>query len=1714
MNGKFLLKHIAKWRLLYVVTLMASLSFAGVNALNDYNPTVMSDKEDYSPGQTAIIEGFGWVQDSLVDVHFNEDPSHDHHHGYHDTKVDKNGYWKIEYPIEERHLGVTFTVDVVGKVTGKQATTVFTDAGYEFVTIPNLSYCAGSTVPVTFKSVSAGKGVFNQGNIFSVQLSDKNGNFNSFTTIGEIEGRNGTYTANAVIPVAIESGSKYRIRISSSNEANIISNYATVGTGTSNDITINAAPAAPTASSNSPVTVGGSLNLSASTITGATYSWTGPNGFTSNAQNPTISNVTSAAAGTYSITAKVGECTSVAGSVNVVINNIKPTVLSVAPATGTFGGTTLLSATLTSETTKLSGKEVSFSINGVLVGTATTDATGVAALTNVSLNGFNAGEYTNAVAAMFEGDSNYSGSTTTSNLSVNKAEQTITWNTPAPIVYGTALSATQLNASALANAALTYTPALGTVLNAGNEQTLSVTAAETNNYKAATASVLIDVAKATPTVSLTVGGPYTYDGAAKSVSSATVSGVGGAELGAATVTYKKGDVSVATPVNAGEYEVLASFAGNDNYEAETASGTLVIGKAEATLLASNVSGKVYNGLSQGIAVTTSPVGLNSGVTIQYFRAGIAVPASEIINAGSYTYTASLEHPNYAAEAINGTFSINQATLTISADNASKVYGDQNPDFLASVVNGAVQGESFNVTASSVANVGSDVGDYPIVPAVTGATLDNYTVVKNNGTLAISARPITVTANSGQAKVYGEADPAAYTYQLTSGSLVEANHLTGALDRVAGDNVGTYAINKGTLSATANYALTYVGADFEITKRPVTVTADALSKVYGDADPALTYSVTSGSLVGDDIFAGALRRVSGENVSTYAVELGTLSLGNNYSLRFAEGTLFTITPAALSVKANDATKVYGDANPTFTGIITGIKNNDAIAASYKSAATAGSVIGDYAIEPSLTGDMLSNYHVTVMNGTLTITKAALTVAANDKTRIFGIANPTLDGVLTGVKNNDAISATYSTTASQNSNVGTYPITASLVDANDKLKNYTVTNTSGTLTINQAPATITVTGLSKTYNRTAQAATVTTSPEGLDVTVTYDGQAEVPSLAGSYAVLAVLNNSNYSAENASGTLVIAPKAVTAALVNTGKVYDGSTAAPGTTATLDGVISPDAVTATVSEAVFSSANAGDRTVTAKVELAGTDKGNYTLESVIPVDATIAARALTVAAEAKSKVYGEVDPDLTYTIKAGNLVEGDAFTGELNRVTGENVGRYAIQQNKLTAGSNYTLAFTGAELEITKAPLTVKAHDVVRLCGQQNGTLTGTITGIKRNDTITASYSTDADATSRAETYSIVPTPIGANLANYEVTLVNGVLTIGSVMVDASSNSTPQPIKNTATTVVIKVTNATGGVATNVPVKLYFDNRPVQEVVSDESGLATFNVGILQTGVYKIITEAGSGCSEATVYLPVYDPNGGFVTGGGWIDSPAGAYKADMGLTGKAHFGFVAKYKKGSTIPDGNTEFQFQAGNLNFNSSAYDDMRLVIAGAKANYKGTGKINGAGNYGFMVSAIDGQATGGGGVDKFRIKIWDKENGDAVVYDNNVLNEDENAEPATALGGGSIVIHETKALTANNGKKLETADQLEGLSSARFDNYPNAFSDRTTIRFAFDTEQHFALEVYDVRGSLIRKVATGKADAGQVYEYELDARHLAEGVYFARLITGSKAQTIKMILKK
>src|SRR5207237_1186929 len=172
-------------------------------------------------------------------------------------------------------------------------------------------------------------------------------------------------------------------------------------------------------------------------------------------------------------------------------------------------------------------------------------------------------------------------------------------------------------------------------------------------------------------------------------------------------------------------------------------------------------------------------------------------------------------------------------------------------------------------------------------------------------------------------------------------------------------------------------------------------------------------------------------------------------------------------APLTVTTDPKSRLYGDANPSLGGSIAGLKNSDNITASFSTTATPASAVGTYPITASLSdpGSKLGNYSVTNNGALLTVTKAPLSVIVDNKSKVYGDANPTLTGSITGIKNSDNITASYATTATAASAVGTYPITATLADPGTKLGNYSVTNPGGTLTVTRATLTVTADNTTK-------------------------------------------------------------------------------------------------------------------------------------------------------------------------------------------------------------------------------------------------------------------------------------------------------------------------------------------------------------------------------------------------------------------------------------------------------------------------------------------------------------------------------------------------------------------------------------------------------------------------------------------------------------------------
>ena len=320
------------------------------------------------------------------------------------------------------------------------------------------------------------------------------------------------------------------------------------------------------------------------------------------------------------------------------------------------------------------------------------------------------------------------------------------------------------------------------------------------------------------------------------------------------------------------------------------------------------------------------------------------------------------------------------TLSITGDAQSKTYGTANPSLTYAVtglIDGDTAGAALTGALTTTATVSSAVGSYGITQGTLAASdlgygISGYTA----GTLTITAASLTVTATAGQTKVYGTTDPASYSYTLTSGSLVGSDSFSGALTRTAGENVSSYAIGQGSVTAGSNYSLTYVGATFSITPAALIITADSQSKVYGTANPTLTASYAG--LVNGETAAV----VSGLSLTTSATPTGSIGsyaitasggTASNYTIAHGNGTL-TITPAALSLVVNDASRRVGAENPAFSYTLLGLKGGDTPAVfsgvTFATVATLTSPAGRYAITAS--GGRADNYVLTdTLSGILAV-----------------------------------------------------------------------------------------------------------------------------------------------------------------------------------------------------------------------------------------------------------------------------------------------------------------------------------------------------------------------------------------------------------------------------------------------------------------------------------------------------------------------------------------------------------------------------------------------------------------------------------------------------------------------------------------------------------------------------------------------------------------------
>ena len=879
--------------------------------------------------------------------------------------------------------------------------------------------------------------------------------------------------------------------------------------------------------------------------------------------------------------------------------------------------------------------------------------------------------------------------------------------------------------------------------------------------------------------------------------------------GSGTVVAVSGTAALSTtavttsPV--GSYPISVSQGTLDNnYTYTFVPGTLTVVPAGLIVSADNKS-RLYNTDNPPLTyVITDSFGTVVAVSGAPALSTTAVKTSPV---GSYSISVaqgSLDN-NYSYTFIPGTLTVTPAPLTVTADDKSRPYNTANPTltYVVRDSGGKVVTVSGAAALSTTAVTTSPVGTYPIT--VTQGTLDsNYSYTFVNGTLTVTPAALIVTADN-KSRLYNTPNPA-LTYTVTDSS-GKAVAVSGAADisttAVTTSPVGSYPITVAQGTLETNYTYTFRPGTLTVTRPALKVTADDKTRAYNTDNPALTYTVTDST---GAIFpvpgtaALSTTAVKSSPVGSYPISVSQGTLDNNYTYTFVPGTL-TVTPATLIVSADNKSRLYNTDNPALTykitdsvGTVVAVSGTPALSTT----AVKSSPVGSYPITVTQ-GSLENNYTYTFIPGTLTVTQPALTVTADDKSRPYNTANPTLTYV---VRNSGgavvAVSGTaaISTTAVTTSPVGTYPITVSQGTLDS---NYSYTFVNGTLTVTPAALIVTADNKSRLYNTPNPALTYTvTDSSGKAVAVS--GSAAISTTAvttspvGSYPITVAQGTleTNYTYTFRPGTLTVTRPALTVKADDKSRLYN--TDNPTLTYVVTdstGTVFPVSGTAAISTTAVKTSAVGDYPISVAQ---GTLDNNYSY-TYVPGKLTVTQPALTVTADNKSRLYNTDNPTLTYVVtdSVGAVVSVSGTAAlSTTAVKTSPVGSYPITVTQGSLDKNYSYTFIPGTLTITKGSLIVTADDKSRLYNTDNPTLTYVVkdsTGKVVNVSGAASLSTIAVKTTPVGTYPIVPTQ-GTLDNNYTYAFVNGTLTITqpALTVIADNQTRPYNTPNPALTYVVK--------------------------------------------------------------------------------------------------------------------------------------------------------------------------------------------------------------------------------------------------------------------------------------------------------------------------------------
>ncbi len=1014
----------------------------------------------------------------------------------------------------------------------------------------------------------------------------------------------------------------------------------------------------------------------------------------------------------------------------VKVHYRQPTALVVGAATGTYGGTVTLTGTLTTIVggNPVSGQTVNFYLNGISVGSAVTNASGIATLNNASLAGINVGAYpgtynTSGVGANFADNSagalpGYLGSTAANALTVNQAQLTVTANDQSR-AYGAAdplLDATItgfVNGEDLNSSDVTGDPVCTTTATTSSPVgtypiTCAIGTLASNNYSFTFAggTLTIDPADLLITAS---SASMTYGGAVPTINP-IYSGLQAGDTQPATPPTCTTTATSASPV--GPYSSTCSGAADPNYNISYAPGTVTVTPAVLTVTANDKS-RAYGaadplfdatitGFVNGENLGTSDVtGAPSCTT--------AATASSPVSGSPYPITCSigtLASTNYSFTFADGQLTITSATLTVTANDKSREYGAADPTFDATIT-GFVNGENLGTSdvtgapsCTTAATASSPVSGspYPITCSIGTLASTNYSFTFADGQLTITSATLTVTAND-KSREYGAADPVfdATITGFVNGENLGTSDVTGApsctTTATQTSPAGIYPITctTGTL-ASSNYSFTFASGTLTISPVALTVTANEKFREYGLSNPTLDAVITgfaNGENLGTSDVTGAPDCTTTATifspVGDYPItcSIGTLA-SNNYTFTFTDGQLH-ITQAALTITASSHSLSYGDPVPAITPIYSGLRAGDLAPATpptCSTTATSTSPVGPY--PSTCLGAVDPNYTISYVSGTVTIGTQALLITASSASMTYGGAVPTINPIYSGLQAGDtqpATPPTCTTTATSASPVGPYSSTCSgAVDSN-----YVITYAPGTVTVTQAALDITASSETMIYGDAVPAITPSytgfvagDNEASLTTLPTCSTTATSASFVGSYtSSCSGAASPNYIIGYTDGTVTVNKRALTVTAVTDTKAYDGDTSSIGIPNITSGILvngdtanfiqTFDTPTVGIGKTLTPGGSVND----------GNGGNNYDVTFVQDTTGSIVGITVTVTGiTANNKVY---DGTTTATLNTGSAVLVGVVSGDdVQLVVSGATGNFA---NK-NVGNGKTVNITGLTL------------------------------------------------------------------------------------------------------------------------------------------------------------------------------------------------------------------------------------------------------------------------------------------------------------------------------------------------------------------------------------------------------------------------------------------------